>query len=147
MEWMQVLIEQAVRFTVLYLVPPGGNHYKRPCRYTGRDGYSHLGFKRTKETNAYYDAVTIFAQGRTVAPATDAERRKVKYAVEMDVYLGPRQRGDFDNFWKCGLDALVHCGMIHSDAAVDGGSSKCTVHRADRENPRTTYFVSRMETL
>lgn len=104
-----------------------------------------MGFKITQAAKAYYAAVAIFARGRTVAPQTDAELRKVKYSVRIDVFLGPRQRGDFDNFWKCGLDALVHCGVLHSDAAVDGETSKCVVHGDERENPRTTYAVSRTE--
>jgi Holliday junction resolvase RusA-like endonuclease len=133
-------------FTVPYLIPVTGNHYKRPCRYTGRDGYSHMGFKVTKAAKAYYDAVAIFAAGLSVAPETDKERKAARYAVKMDVYLGPRQRGDFDNFWKCGLDALTNCGVIHSDAAVDGGLSNCIVHKDQRDNPRTEYLITRLET-
>lgn len=139
-------MENVIAFTVPYLIPPSGGHYKAPTRYIGRDGYSHLGFKRTKETKAYYDAVAIFAGGRTVAPHTDAERKRARYSVRIDVYLGARQRGDFDNFWKCGLDALIHCGVIHNDSAVDGEESRCVVHKDDRSNPRTEYLVTRMET-
>jgi Holliday junction resolvase RusA-like endonuclease len=135
--------ENVICFSVLYLVPVTGNHYKQPCKYIGRDGGLHLGFKVTKSAKAYYDAVAIFAQGRTVSPQTDAERRKVQYSVQMDVYLGEKQRGDADNFLKCGLDALVHCGMIHSDAAVK--ECKAIVHKDERENPRTTYLITRME--
>jgi Holliday junction resolvase RusA-like endonuclease len=144
---MQAEIEREVCFTVPYLIPVSGNHYKRPCKYIGRDGSLHLGFKTTKEAKAYYDATAIFARGRTVAPQTDSERRKVRYGVRIDVYLPPKARGDFDNFWKCGLDALVHCGLIHSDAAVDGDNSKCVVHRDQRTNPRTEYLVTRLEAL
>jgi Holliday junction resolvase RusA-like endonuclease len=142
---MQALIEDVICFTVPHLIPPSGGHYKEPCKYRGRDGSLHLGFKVTAAAKAYYDAVAIFAQGRTVAPETDAERRRVRYSVRIDVYLPPKGRGDFDNFWKCGLDALVHCGMIHSDANVDGEHSKCVVHKDERHNPRTTYLVTRME--
>ena len=138
-------IENEVAFTVPYLIPVSGNHYKKPCKYIGRDGSLHMGFKLTKEAKAYYDAVAIFARGRSVAPATDAERRKVRYEVRIDVYLPPKGRGDFDNFWKCGLDALVHCGVIHSDNAVDGEHSRCVVHKDERTNPRTEYFVTRLE--
>lgn len=134
-----------VEFTVPYLIPPGGNHYKRPCKYIGKDGSLHLGFKITKDAKAYYDAVAIFARGQTVAPQTDAERRRVRYGVRIDIYLGERQRGDFDNFWKCGLDALVKCGAIHTDAAVDGEHSKCVVHKDERDNPRTIYQITRLE--
>src|SRR5215471_6528965 len=100
--------EEVICFTVPYLIPPSGNHYKKPCRYVGRDGCLHLGFKTTKEARAYYDAVAIFAQGRTIAPFDAKERTKTRYNVQIDVYLGPNQRGDNDNFLKCGLDALVH---------------------------------------
>jgi len=142
---MQAEIENAVSFTVPYLIPPTANHYKRPCKYIGRDGGLHLGFKVTKTAKAYYDATAIFARGRTVAPVTDAERRAVRYAVRIDVYLPPKARGDFDNFWKCGLDAIVHCGVIHNDSAVDGEQSRCVVHRDERDNPRTTYLIERLE--
>lgn len=144
MKLSSAIIEDEVRFTVP-LVPPSGNHYKKPCKYPGPNGYLHLGFKITPEAKAYYDATAIFSRGRTVAPLTNTERRKVKYSVRIDVYLGPRQHGDFDNFWKCGLDALVKSGVIHSDAAVDGEESKCVVHGNDRDNPRTEYIVSRIE--
>lgn len=132
-----------VSFTVSYLTPPSGNHYKKPCKYTGKDGGRHLGFKLTKETKAYYDAVALFAQGRTAIPETDAERRKVRYEVMIDVYLGHRQRGDADNFLKCGIDALVKAGVIHSDANVFESAAR--VHKHIRENPHTTYFVRRLE--
>jgi len=132
-----------VMFTVPYLIPVTGNHYKKPCRYRGRDGSLHLGFKLSKDAKAYYDAVAIFARGQTIAPIEDRERKKVVYGVRIDVFLPVRARGDFDNFWKCGLDALVHCGMIHSDAAVDGERSKCVVHRDQRDDPRTEYMVER----
>lgn len=137
--------EEIIAFTVPYLVPVSGNHYKKPVKYIGRGGYLRSGFKITAEARAYYDAVRIFARGRSVAPLEDPARRRARYSVRMDVYLPPRARGDFDNFWKCGLDALVKCGVIHSDAAVDGEDSRCVVHKDERENPRTTYLVTRME--
>ena len=125
-----------VSFTVPYLIPPTGNHYKKPCRYIGKDGGLHLGFKITKEAQAFYDAVAIFARGESVEEGS--------YSVFIDVYLGRGQRGDFDNFWKCGLDALVKAGVIHSDAAVDGLESRCVVHKDQRDNPRTEYQVRRI---
>ena len=133
---------QVVNLTIP-LVPPSGNHYKRPCKYIGRDGSLHLGFKLTKGTKAYYDAVAILARGETVVPQTDAERRTVRYAVEVDVYLGERQRGDADNFLKCSIDALVRAGIIHSDANVY--QSLARVHKDERHNPRTEYRVTRLE--
>lgn len=137
--------EEIIAFTVPYLIPPTANHYKEPIQYIGRNGYKRLGFMVTPQAKAYFDAVAIFARGRTVTPNEQRARKKVRYAVRIDVYLGPRQRGDFDNFWKCGADALVRCGVIHSDAAVDGEHSKCVVHRDERTNPRTEYLVTRLE--
>jgi hypothetical protein len=140
-------IEQVVEFTVPLLVP-SGNHYKAPCKYIGKDGCLHLGYKLTKEAKAYYDAVALISRQRTVIPAKPAERRKVRYAVRMDVYLGPRDRGDFDNFFKCGIDALVKAGVIHSDNYVDGDRSNSVVHKDERDNPynpRTRYRVERLE--
>lgn len=144
-ECMDTEVEQLVVFTVPYLVPPSGNHYKRPTRYVGKDESLHLGFKLTKEAKAYYDAVAIFARGRTVAPQANIDRKRTSYAVRIDVFLPPRARGDFDNFFKCGLDALVKCGVIHSDAAVDGERSRCVVHKYQRGDPHTTYMVERLE--
>lgn len=138
---------EKIEFTVPLLVPTA-NHYKSPVRYAGRDGFLHLGFKLTKEAKAYKDAVAIFARGRTVAPPTEAQRRKVKYAVQMDVYLGPKQRLDSDNALKVGIDSLVWSGVIHSDSNVH--ESKAIVHKDERnnpENPRTKYIVTRLETI
>ena len=135
-----------LEFTVPFLIPPSGNHYKKPCIYM-RDGVGHLGFAITKKTKAYYDAVAIFARGNTLAPVTDAERKRTQYGVTIDVFLPPKGRGDFDNFWKAGLDALVLAGVIHSDAAVDGAASRCIVHKDQRDKPRTEYRVIRMERL
>jgi Holliday junction resolvase RusA-like endonuclease len=139
-------IEDAIQFTVPHLIPPSVNHYTRSCYYVDIYGGVHKGKKLTPEAQAFRDAVAIFARGRTVAPPTAKERMKARYGVRIDVYLGPGQRGDFDNFWKSGLDALVRCTVIHSDAAVDGEHSKCVVHKDDRENPRTEYVITRLET-
>lgn len=130
---MQPEIEDIIAFTVP-LVVPTGNHYKVATWRTGRPHYII-----TDEARAYYDAVAIFARGRTVAMP------KARYAVQIDVYLGPRQRLDFDNGFKCGLDALVKAGVIHSDAAVDGAHAVCIVHKDERTNPRTEYLITRLE--
>lgn len=143
---MTLMSSSQIQFTVPMLVP-STNHYKRPCKYIGKDGCLHLGFKLTKDAKAYRDAVAIFARGQTVAPPTDAERRKVKYTVQMDVYLGPGQRLDSDNALKVGIDSLVWCGVLHSDANVY--ESKAIIHKDERnnpDNPRTAYLVTRMET-
>lgn len=133
---------QQVSFTVP-LTPISVNHHTRPCKYRGKDGGLHLGFKLTKAARAYYEAFAIFARGETVAPQTDSERRKASYAIDADVYLGKGQRLDADNCGKQICDALVKAGTIHSDAYV----TRCTInlHKEDRENPRTEIKVTRLE--
>jgi Holliday junction resolvase RusA-like endonuclease len=142
---MLVEIEQLIVFTVPHLNPPSTNHIYETCYYNGRDGAAHRGKKLTPEVKAFREAVAIFARGRSVAPLSNSERRKVRYGVRIDVYLGPNARGDFDNFWKSGLDALQACGVIHSDNYVDGEESRCVVHKDERHDPRTMYTVTRLE--
>jgi Holliday junction resolvase RusA-like endonuclease len=135
--------ERIVSFTVPGLTPPSTNHYTKPCMYTGKDGFSHHGKKLTKEAKAYKDAVAIFARGCTVAPVTDAERRRVKYRVEVQVYLGKGQRLDSDNSLKVAIDALAYAGVLHSDAFVL--ESKAIIVKDQRHDPRTHFIVERME--
>lgn len=136
-------IEDVVCFTVPYLCPPSGNHYKTPTMYTGKDGFAHRGFKVTPEAKAFKDAVAIFSRGRTISPATERERQNVRYRVGVHVVLGSRARMDCDNSAKVAVDALQAAGVIHSDAKV----VECvlTIDRNDRANPRTEFFVTRME--
>jgi Holliday junction resolvase RusA-like endonuclease len=134
-------IADVVTFTVPYLVPPSGNHYKSPCVYRDRNGYPRRGFKVTPEAKAYKEAVAIFARGRTVAPP-DAKKKKTAYDVHMVVVLGRGQKGDEDNFHKVGLDALTDAGVIHSDAYAH---CVCDVIRNDRGNSRTVYTVTRKD--
>ncbi len=135
--------EKSISFTVPYLTPPSVNHYTKPCMYTGKDGFPHRGKKLTKEAKAYRDAVAIFAQGRTVAPSTDAARRRVRYRIVVRVVLGFKQRLDSDNSLKVAIDSLTHCGVIHSDAYSE--DSRALIVKNERDNPRTEFFVERME--
>lgn len=135
--------EKIVTFTVPYLTPPSVNHYTKPCMYTGKDGLPHRGKKLTKEAIAYRDAVAIFARGRTVAPLTDAERRRVRYRIVVRVVLGYKQRLDSDNSLKVAIDSLTNCGVIHSDAYSE--DSRALIVKNDRQNPRTEFTVERME--
>lgn len=135
--------EKIITFTVPYLTPPSTNHYTKPIVYTGKDGFPHRGKKRTKEANAYRDAVAIFARGRTVAPSTDSERRRVRYRIVVRVVLGFNQRLDGDNALKVAIDSLKHCGVIHSDAYSE--DSRALIVKNDRQNPRTEFTVERME--
>lgn len=141
---MTDVIEDAICFTVPLRVP-SVNHLWETTMYTGKDGFGHRGRKLSKEAVAFYEGVSIFARRRTVAPATDAERRKAKYAVKVNVWYGPKQRGDADNQGKALLDSLVKCGMIHSDANVV--NFNITVYkdeRGDPRNPRIEFQVERL---
>lgn len=135
------IIEDCICFTVPHLTPPSVNHYKQPTKYLGKDGNLHSGFKLTAQAKAFKDAVAIFARGRTVAPLTNSERRKVRYCVHVDVYLGHNQRLDADNCGKLLCDSLQNAGVIHSDAFV--GDFHVFIHKTDRQTPRTEFTVSR----
>jgi Holliday junction resolvase RusA-like endonuclease len=124
------------------LVVPTANHYKAPIRYTGRDGYSHLGFKLTAETKAFRQAVCIFAQGRTVVPVDAAGRRKARYNVTVTVTLGRGQRMDEDNCLKVALDALQYAGVIDNDSKVHPVPF---IIRNNRDNPGTAFVIERVE--
>lgn len=123
------------------LIPPTVNHYKKPA-VNRRTGQKFMVL--TKQAKAFKEAIAIFARGETVAPETESERRKVKYSLNATVYLGYRQRGDGDNFWKCLADGLQEAGVIHSDAAVSVWSIAV---KRDKENPRTVVEVSRLSGL
>jgi Holliday junction resolvase RusA-like endonuclease len=85
-------------------IPPSVNHYVQHSR--GR----HF---RTPEALRFQDDLAIMARGRCVGTG------KCRYSVEIEIQLGPKQKGDIDNFPKCVLDGLVIARVIHSDAAVD----------------------------
>jgi Holliday junction resolvase RusA-like endonuclease len=60
-----------------------------------------------------------------------------KRRVQLTIILGPRQRAaDPDAYWKCLLDALVHCGLLKDDnrqwvelapVEFDRGKQKATI--------------------
>lgn len=107
------------------LEPPSVNHYKR-LRVIGK----HVSTFVTKEAKAFFNAVSVCAEGRSV--------NAKNYAVAFRVYQGKDSRGDVDNYSKCVLDGLVHAGVIHSDAAIiDLRISK----QRDWSNPRTEIIV------
>src|SRR5690242_16125618 len=95
-----------VRFTVP-MVPPSVNHYKKPRG----NGY---GFYVTPEANAFKCAVSHFA------PEADQwdGYSGAEFFVTLHIYLGPKQKGDVDNFAKVCLDSLVAIKLIKTDAKV-----------------------------
>ena len=83
------------------MVPPSVNSYVRHSR--GR----HY---RTKPADDFSLLVKQAVAGRQV--------RADFYAVTVIILLGPKQRGDIDNFAKVVLDSLVQCGAIDSDSRI-----------------------------
>lgn len=122
-----------MRFTVPE-VPPSVNHYKTPIWINTRDG-KRLSFALTPEAEAFRFLLAYYAGGQSIIPETEAERRNVRYSLHAKVYLGPGQRGDGDNFWKCIADSLTNAGVIHSDARVRRWYLE--VIDDDRAKPRT----------
>lgn len=109
-----------LQFTVP-LLAPSVNHYIRHTR-TGQ----HY---RSGETDAFFQAVSLYSRGKFV--------RFPWYSVVVNLTLGPKQKGDLDNFGKVCLDALVKAGVIHSDAKVT-----CLVLRKFRgKSPCTEFSV------
>lgn len=128
-----------VEFEIPGLTPPSVNHYLSKRIWRNRETGKHfIAPLVTKEAQAFKWAVAMYARGQSVAGD-----RKTHYRVTIDVYLGPRQRGDADNFGKVCLDGLQDAGVIHSDANV----STCliAVHKDERHNPRTVFKVERIE--
>ena len=122
------------------LVPPSGNHYKKPYKGRDRDGEERQRFFVTPEAKAYKDAVAIFARGESLDPETAAKRRTIRYGLYVRVVRGKGQFGDGDNYWKVVADALQHARVIHSDARVRDWF--LTVDDDDRENPRTEIIAT-----
>lgn len=133
--------EEIVVFSVPFLCPPTGNHYKKPMKYVGKDGSLHLGFRLTQETKAFRDAVAIFARGRTVVPVDPKERKKARYNVRVTVTLGKGQRMDEDNCLKVALDSLQYAGVIDNDSKVHPVPF---VIRDNRDNPGTEFVIERV---
>jgi Holliday junction resolvase RusA-like endonuclease len=129
-----------ISFTVPF-VPPSVNHYKKPVVYRKR-GRIFKSFTLTEEAKAYKRAVAAFAQGRTLVPNDPKERKLAKYELWARIYLGPRQRGDGDNFNKVLGDGLQDAGVILNDNAI----KRWHVEKFgdDRKHPRTEITISRI---
>lgn len=103
-------------------IPPSVNHYKMRTR----KGVTFV----SDEAKRYKLDLALCAGGRQL--------RGDYYRVKLSVFLGPKQRGDVDNFAKCALDGLVEAGVIHSDDAI----TSLTIEKArDHANPRTEITV------
>lgn len=128
-----------VEFEIPGLIPPSVNHYLNKRIWARRDGTPYIAAMKSPQAKAFMWAVAMYARGQSVALASP----KTRYLVWVDVYLGPKQRGDADNFAKVCLDGLQAAGVIHSDANVH--TCTVTVHKDQRHNPRTVFTVERLE--
>lgn len=115
--WLELAAKTGAVTVTVPLTPPSVNHYKEPIIFRSR-GKAHISFKETDEAKVFKMIFRSCAAGKTVAPWDARERRRTFYVLTATVYLGPGQRGDGDNFWKCLADAAHEAGVIHSDAAV-----------------------------
>lgn len=139
---MKTVDVKPIVIDIPHLTPPSVNHYKIPVTLRTRNGPVQS-YAKTPEAEAFQAAVAIFAGGRSVAPATDKEKKNIIYRVDVVIVLGKRTRLDIDNGLKVLLDGLELAGVIHSDARV--GQLTVEMVWDQRDNPRTHITVSRAE--
>jgi len=111
-------------------VPPTNNHYKNFRVMPTRNGKSVPSWYHTAKAKEWFSAVAAHAAGRKLSAAT--------YTVSYAVFTGSPVCTDVDNYAKCVLDGLAHCGVIDNDKNV------IDLHgyrRIDRGNPRTVIIV------
>lgn len=107
------------------MVPPSVNHYVKHFR-----NGAHVVQPAAK---SFKYAVAMLSK--------DCEHftgKKTTYTVTLGIFLGPKQKGDIDNFPKVVLDSLKDAGIIHTDAAVK--HLHVSLAR-DHDNPRTEIEV------
>jgi len=124
-----------VRFVIENEIPPSVNHYKVPITIRGR-----ISFKVTPQAKLFKSLVAYAAHKAKAIQLQpwNGDTRYLRYRLRLVVYLGYKQKGDFDNFWKVVADGLKEAGVIHSDDAVDVA---LVAKRRDRERPRTEITV------
>ena len=109
-------------------IPPSGNAYVRHTRAGGH--------YKTKNVEAYEWEVAA-AWNHHHGHLIEASA----YVVDMLVQIGPKRgrthRQDIDNFAKCGLDALMHCGIILDDSLV----TDLSMHKQLGDCDQTTYMI------
>ena len=91
-------LPRAITITIP-LTPPSVNHY------TSHGGGFH---RKSVEAKAWESAFPLFSQKQYVV--SDCQR----FSVTLDIFLGPNERGDSDNFPKCVLDCIAKAGMLRN---------------------------------
>lgn len=111
------------------LTPPSVNHYKSPYVRHG-----HIAWYVSKEAKDFKGYIAQFSRRQRV--------RGKAYKLEVWIYLGYKERGDGDNFFKVVADGLVDAEVIDSDAKIVNWH---LYKRRDIKRPRTEIVVETVE--
>ena len=126
---MAYTTKDSYSFTVP-LVPPSVNHYKHP---NGKGG-----FYRSKEADAYLQAVQLFSNNRREPLDFRFYHVDLTFMIEQDKVL----RCDLDNLLKLAFDALTHAFVIRDDRYVSSFAAR-KFGIQGRYNERTEFVVTR----
>ena len=109
-------------------IPPTGNSYVRHTKAGG-----HYKTKAVETFEWEVAAAWNHHHGHLI----EAE----SYAIDILVQIAPKKgrthRQDLDNFAKCGLDALMHCGIILDDSRV----THLSLHKQAGDADETVYTI------
>ena len=103
-------------------IPPSVNHYVQHTR----SGHHY----KTREARAFEAAVALGGRDYRDLMIEATE-------VEIIVWLGPRQRGDVDDFLKTVLDGMVRARIIRSDATI----TRLIAEKHRGVTPQTDIYV------
>lgn len=123
-------------------IPPSVNHYKIPIASVyyenGRPKARIVGFRLTHEAKQFQTLMALACRGVKRVYGKSFE-------IEIEIVMGPKQRGDWDNFTKVVCDPIADLGMLRSekkgepmsDAHIKRG--QVVLYRG--ESPRTTIYL------
>lgn len=107
------------------LLPPSVNHY-----------VEHLAngiHRKTRAAKAWENSFPIFSQGLYVVSESK------RFAVTLRYRMGPKDRGDVDNYNKLPLDCIAKAGMLHNskhEQMSDAWVKRLTIEILDSEEDR-----------
>lgn len=112
------------------LTPPSVNHYK--IEKVLRNG--RRWFFVTAEAKAFKEALGLLSRRQRI--------RGKAYKLEVWIYLGYKQRGDGDNFFKVVADGLMEADVIDTDSKIVNWH---LYKRRDNAKPRTEIVIEVIE--